>query len=138
VIRLAPGPAEAVGEAPAGRLGLDGNNLVSLDGAALKSRQRMAYNGAAVATLVLDGMGRLLGEPQLTVHGLGDDEAGKNAAAEAVAAARKAVMALPGGKRADDAMVKEAARLAIRRTLLAHHGKKPLTEVHLVRLPGIS
>jgi ribonuclease J len=138
LIRLAPGPGEVIGEAPAGRLGLDGKILVPLDGAVLKSRQRMAYNGAAVATLVLDGAGQLIGEPQITIHGLASEASDADALIEAAAAGAKAVMALPPAKRAEDADVKEAARVAIRRALSAHYGKKPVTDVHLVRLPHIS
>jgi ribonuclease J len=138
LIRLAPGPGEVIGEAPAGRLGLDGKILVPLDGAVLKSRQRMAYNGAAVATLVLDGAGQLIGEPQITIHGLASEASDADALIEAAAAGAKAVMALPHAKRAEDANVKEAARVAIRRALSAHYGKKPVTDVHLVRLPHIS
>ncbi len=109
-----------------------------MGGPALKSRQRMAYNGAAVATVVLDGAGRLLGEPQLTVHGLAADGGGEEAArAEAADAARRALAALAPAKRADDATVKEAVRIAVRRSLYARHGKKPLTDVHLVRMAGI-
>jgi ribonuclease J len=138
LIRLAPGPGEAIGEEPAGRLGLDGKMLVPLGGAALKSRQRMAFNGAAVATLVLDETGGLMGRPQITIHGLAGEDSGDEAVIEAAAAAGKAVMALSAAKRAENANVKEAARVAIRRALFAHFGKKPVTDVHLVRLPHIS
>jgi ribonuclease J len=138
LIRLAPGPGETVGEEPSGRLGLDGKVLVPLDGAALKSRQRMAFNGAAVATLVLDGRGRLAGRPQITIHGLAGEDSGDEGVIEAAAAAGKAVMALSTARRAEDATVREAARVAIRRALFAHFGKKPVTDVHLVRLPDIS
>jgi ribonuclease J len=41
---------------------------------------------------------------------------------------------LPLGQRADDAIVKEAARLAVRRYIHGERGKKPLTDVHLVRV----
>ena len=47
---------------------------------------------------------------------------------------RAAVAALSGDDRDDDDAVKEAARLAVRRTLHASHGKKPVTDVHVVRL----
>ena len=70
LLRLAPGDPEVIGHVPTGRLGLDGTQLTAMGGAALKSRQRMAYNGAAVATIVLDGTGRVVGEPVLTVHGV--------------------------------------------------------------------
>ncbi len=138
VVRLAPGPAEVIDHVESGRLALDGTHLTAMGGPALKSRQRMAYNGAAVATVVLDGAGRLLGEPQLTVHGLAADGGGEEAArAEAADAARRALAALAPAKRADDATVKEAVRIAVRRSLYARHGKKPLTDVHLVRMAGI-
>lgn len=139
LLRLAPGDPEVIGHVPTGRLGLDGTQLTAMGGAALKSRQRMAYNGAAVATIVLDGTGRLVGEPVLTVHGVaaeGEDEG--VAKAEAVAAARQALAGLPPAKRSDDQAVREVVRIAIRRSLNARHGKKPLTDVHLVRLPGVA
>mgnify|MGYP001125708279 CR=1 FL=1 len=133
LIRLAPGPAEIVGEVPSGRLGLDGTNLVRLDSPQLKTRHRMVFNGAAVATVVLDSAGRLLADPQVTVQGVFDPE-DESANAAVTAAVREAVTGLPHGLRRDDATVREAARLAVRRALHASHGKKPVTEVHLVRI----
>jgi len=53
---------------------------------------------------------------------------------EAAAAAAKAIDDLSASKLEDDAAVKEAARIAIRRALHAHFGKKPVTDVHLVRI----
>jgi ribonuclease J len=134
LVRLAPGPAEIVGEVPAGRLGLDGKALVPLNGGVLRSRHRTLRNGSAVATLVVDGEGRLLAEPQLAAQGLLDPEADQPAYDETVAAIRAALEDLPAAARLDDAAVKEAARLAVRRTLHAIRGKKPVTEVHLVRI----
>ncbi len=134
MIRLAPGPGEAIGQETAGRLGLDGKVLVPLDGAALKVRQRMAFNGTAVATLVLDGEGKLLGRPQITIHGIAGENSADEAVLDAAAAAGRAVNDLSASKLEDDATVKETARIAIRRALHAHFGKKPVTDVHLVRI----
>ncbi len=133
MIRLAPGPGEVAGQEPSGRLGLDGKVLVPLAGPSLKMRQRMAFNGTAVATLVLNG-GKLLGRPQITIHGLAGEDSGDEAVLEAASAAGRAVNELPAARLADDAAVREAARIAIRRALFAHFGKKPVTDVHLVRI----
>lgn len=133
VIRLAPGPVEVVGEVQSGRLGLDGNNLIRLDAGRLKTRHRMVFNGAAVATLVLDGQGRFAAAPQVSVQGVYEAE-DTVAEAAVVAAVRRTVEGLPAALRRDDETVKEAARLAIRRALHASHGKKPVTQVHLVRI----
>jgi ribonuclease J len=135
ILRLAPGQPEVIGQVASGRLGLDGTQLTAMGGPALKMRQRMAHNGTAVATIILDPAGRLQGEPLLTLHGLAaepEDEAA--AKLEAGAAAREALAALSAGKRGDDLAVREVVRIAVRRSLNARYGKKPLTDVHLVRL----
>ncbi|MFQ5938930.1 MAG: ribonuclease J [Alphaproteobacteria bacterium] len=134
LLRLAPGRAEIVEQVGAGRLALDGTELIAVDGAVLKSRYRMARNGVAVATLVLDGGGRLAADPQLTVHGLLEAEGEDEIKAEAIAAIRRAVEALPVESLSDGERVREAARLAVRRAFNESRGKRPLTEVHLVRL----
>jgi len=135
ILRLAPGTPEVIGQVASGRLGLDGTQLTAMGGPALKMRQRMAHNGTAVATIILDRAGRLQGEPLLTLHGLAaepeDEEAAK---LEAATAARQVLAALPPGKRGDDPAVREVVRIAVRRSLNARYGKKPLTDVHLVRL----
>jgi ribonuclease J len=134
VIRLAPGPAKKVGEVHAGRLGLDGKVLMSLDGEAMRLRHRMLHNGTAVATLVLDEAGLLAAEPQISIQGLLEPEEMAEAREDAADAVRAALTKLKPADRRLDMTVKEAARLAIRKTLQNLHGKKPLTEVHLVRL----
>src|SRR6185437_15891641 len=111
---------------------VDGTQLRTLGSAALKSRARMIHNGAAVATLVLDRQGRLAAPPQVTVHGvMEEDEAALAALAAAVG---EAVGDLEPTARRDDEAVREAARLAVRRSLRASHGKRPVTDVHIVRI----
>ncbi len=134
LVRLAPGPAEVADRVATGRLGLDGKAIIPLDGTVMRTRHRTVWNGAAVATLVLDKAGRLKADPQVTVHGLLDPELDADRLDEVRGAVRAAVAALSGDDRDDDDAVKEAARLAVRRTLHASHGKKPVTDVHVVRL----
>ncbi|NQV55021.1 MAG: ribonuclease J, partial [Rhodospirillales bacterium] len=55
VVRLAPGPAEIIGEAPVGRLALDSGRLVPLKGQVITERTRVLFNGSAVFTLIVDG-----------------------------------------------------------------------------------
>jgi ribonuclease J len=134
MLRLAPGPVEVVEHIPTGRLCVDGPRLVRLDSEILRNRRRMVFNGSAVVTIVLDKAGKLLGDPQLTALGLLDagHEAEEHEAV--VEAVRDAIGALPVKARRDDGIVREAARLAVRRSLKDSHGKKPITDVHLVRV----
>ncbi len=134
VVRLAPGTAGIADHVATGRLGLDGKVIIPLDGTVMRMRHRTVWNGAVVATLVLDRAGRFKADPQVTAHGLLDPELDAGGLDDVMAAVRAAVTALDGEDRGDDAAVKEAARIAIRRAFHASHGKKPVTDVHVVRV----
>jgi ribonuclease J len=133
MVRLAPGPATVIDTVSVGRLVADGNQLRALGSAALKSRQRMGFNGTAVATVVLDKSGRLLARPQVTLQGLAEeaDAATLGALGDRLG---QAIADLPAPRRRDDEAVRETARLAMRRSLKASYGKRPVTDIHIVRL----
>jgi len=134
MLRLAPGEPEIVDHVSTGRLAVDGNRLVPMDSEIMRSRHRMVHNGSAVVTIVLDKNNRLMGTPQVSALGLlhAEHEADEHEAV--VEAVRKAINELKHSARGDDDAVREAARLAVRRHLKGSHGKKPLTDVHLVRV----
>ena len=134
LIRLAPGPAGIVDHVQNGRLALDGNRLVPLGGNILRGRLKMAYNGAATVTLVIGRDNLFQGDPIVSANGLIDpqDEADKLAlVAEGV---RDALKSLSPAARREDDTVKDKARGAARRAFHRMLGKKPVTDVHLVRL----
>jgi ribonuclease J len=132
--RLAPGRAEIVDTVPVGKLALDGTRLVRLDGEAIGERRRMIWNGAAVVTLVLDDRGRLVTDPQVAL--LGIEEASERAEMErAVSESLHQVLdTMPRADRGDDERVEALARTATRRVVRNRYGKKPVTEIHLVRV----
>jgi ribonuclease J len=134
MLRLAPGEPEIIGQVQTGRLAIDGTRLVPADSAVLRDRNRMMYNGSAVITIVLDRAGQLLGEPQVSAVGLLDPEHEAEEHEAVVEAVRDAVGDLPAAARRDDDVAREAVRVAVRRHLKKSHGKKPLTDVHLVRV----
>lgn len=134
VIRLAPGPAEIVAAVPAGRLALDGSVVRPIESPVLRDRHRLMYNGSAVATVVVDAKGALAAAPRISARGILDPEADRDALDAVAKAVSEAVAALPKAERRDDGAVGEAARRAVRRTIVALRGHKPLTEVHVVRI----
>ncbi len=134
VIRLAPGPAEIVAAVPAGRLALDGSVVRPIESPVLRDRHRLMYNGSAVATVVVDAKGALAAAPRISARGILDPEADRDALDAVAKAVSEAVEALPKAERRDDGAVGEAARRAVRRTIVALRGHKPLTEVHVVRI----
>ena len=133
VVRLDSAAAGVVDEVPAGRLALDGNRVVPMDGTLVRGRARALYNGSAVVTVVLDGDGRQRAEAQLSTIGImeADDAATEECVLGAVGTALGKL-----GKRArgDDAAVDEAVRIAVRAAFRDSVGKRPVTTVHVVRL----
>jgi ribonuclease J len=134
IVRLAPGEPEVVDRVRSGRLAFDGSRLVPMDGAALKARRRMRVTGVAIASVVLDGKGRLLAAPKLSVPGVIEGDIDDSLQTDVVEAIEAAVEGLSKADLRDDAAVAEAARLALRRAIQDATGKKPLTEVQVVRL----
>lgn len=134
MVRLAPGTPEIVDHVPTGRLAVDGPRIVSVDSEILRSRKRMIYNGSAVVTIVVDRFGKLIGDPQLTALGLLDAAHEASQHDTVVEAVADAIDALPNKVRQDDGVLRETARVAVRRALKSMLGHKPVTDVHLVRV----
>ena len=134
MVRLAASGASIVDEVPVGRLASDGKGLLPVDGMALKDRRRVTFNGSAVATLVLDRRGEHLAQPTITTIGVVEPAAAEAAAPALRSAVERALGELPGNLRRDDEAVRDAARRALRRILNERFGKRPLVEIHLVRI----
>jgi len=134
-VRLAPDPCEVVARVPVGRIAVNGELLSPTDSGPVRERRKLAFQGAAVLTLAVDPDGHIEGDPQLSIYGLvPDTEEGAEMADTVLNAVERAVERLPRRERVNDGAVRETARLAVRRTLNRATGRKPLTDVHLVRL----
>ena len=134
MLRFGESGAETVGEVETGRLAVDGNRLVPLAGNLVRERHRLRTSGAATATVVLDDLGNLLADPRLSVQGVLDDADVKETRQDAIDAIVDAVNDLPTHRRRDDEAVTKAARNAVRRAIYRYAGKRPVTDVHVVRV----
>jgi ribonuclease J len=134
LVRLSAAGASVVDEVAVGRLASDGKGLLRLDGEALKDRRRVTFNGTAVATLVLDHQGRLRAPATISLIGLVEAAAAEAAAPVLRNTVERAIDELTPGLRRDDESVRDAARRTLRRVLNERFGKRPLVEIHLVRI----
>jgi ribonuclease J len=132
VLRLAPGTPDIVEAAPVGRLAVDGERLLPLDGDVLAARKRMLFNGVVVASFAVDGSGRILGQPKVSAPGLFDGEEGEPV--QIAADLARAVTELPAALKREDGPLREAARTAVRRAVGRRFRKRPEVEVHLLRV----
>ena len=132
ILSLAPGRAEVVDSAPVGRLAVDGSRLVPVNGGVMAARRRMLFNGMVLASLAVDGDGLVRGRPRLSAPGLFDAED-----PEALRVADEFALSvdeLPISMRRDDAALLDGARVALRRALGRKLQKRPLVDVHLIRV----
>ncbi len=134
IIRLGPGVHEVVAEVANGRWGLDGKVLRNLDDATAKSRKKLSFNGATVITVVMDGRGQVVRAPQVSLMGVAEEAGDAKLHDEIGAVAHDAIDAMPKSTRIDDAAVRHAVTQAARRLVQETQGKKPVIEVHVVRI----
>jgi ribonuclease J len=126
MLRLAPGRAEIIAEVPAGRVYLDGRIPIDQSAGLTQKRRALAFAGIIAITLVLDGKGRVAGEPAIIIDGIPEPvhEAIRDATADAIKKHNP--------KRGDDDLLKETVRRAARRAAQDAWGKKPVTRVETV------
>jgi ribonuclease J len=133
MIRIAPGPACVIETVPSGRLALEGDRVVQLDGELVRGRVRALLNGTATVTVVVDKKGNLFDDAQISTTGLlePDDFDFED---DVLDVAEAAVDHLSAKARLDDDQIVEAVRIAVRRYFRGKFNKNPVTSVHLVRL----
>lgn len=132
ILRLGPDPVKVIGSVPYGRLTVDGNRLLPIDGNVLNARRRMLYNGVVVASFAVNMDGELLTDPNISAPGLLDQY--DNEFDDVIDQFADALEQLPENVRLNDEELTEKAKMILRRLLGRRLGKKPIVEVHLLRL----
>ncbi len=132
ILSLAPGRPEVTDSATVGKLVADGSRLVPLEGAIMGARRRMLFNGIVILSVAVDGNGRIIGTPKLSAPGLLDGDDRENARITAEIA--ESLADLPAPTRRDDAALTDAAKAALRRALGKRLQKRPMVDVHLLRV----
>jgi ribonuclease J len=92
----------------------------------------MLFNGVVLASLAVDEAGHLRGQPRVSAPGLFEPDDPETAQVADEFADALADLPLP--QRRDDAALSEAARAALRRVLGRRLQKRPLVDVHLLRI----
>ncbi|MBE9605621.1 ribonuclease J [Acetobacteraceae bacterium H6797] len=132
VLSLAPGKPDIVESVPVGKLAIDGDRLLPMEGGLLAARKRMLFNGVVIASLAVDQGGKVLGQPQLSAPGLFEN--GDNEPAQIAVDLGRAVGDLPVIVRREDDMLREAVRGILRKSVGKKLRKRPSVEVHLLRV----
>jgi ribonuclease J len=128
IVRLLPGPAKKIGNAPIGRLVLDGDVILPADGSTVNERRKLALNGQISVAVAMGKDGRLIGRPQVRVQGVPVEDERQAFVDDAIDAAAQAMR---GSRRGIDRQ-REDVRLAVRKIATKWTGKKPIVDVLLI------
>nr|WP_321986773.1 ribonuclease J [uncultured Lichenicoccus sp.] len=132
VLSLSGNAVEVVDSVPVAKLALDGNRVLPMEGGVLAARRKMLFNGVVLGSVVMGQDGRFLGAPKVSAPGLLEPDDAETVRVTASFAQNLAE--LSDAVRADEAGLKEAARSALRRALGRKLQKRPMVDVHLLRV----
>jgi ribonuclease J len=133
VLQLAPGDPRVVESVYTGRLAVDGERIVPLKGGILAARRRMLFNGVVVGTVVCDASGKLLGGTKVSAPGLLED--GDGPWRQAIEAEFFDMLTeMPAALRIQDVAFTDAASGILRKIISKRFEKRPIVEVHVVRI----
>ncbi|QDH12961.1 ribonuclease J [Formicincola oecophyllae] len=132
VLDITPDKLEVVDTVPVAKLAVDDGRLLPMTGGVMADRRRMLYNGAVLASFAVDNEGYVIGEPRISAPGLLDPEDSETQRIQADFA--RAIDEIPDELREDNVAFRDAARTALRRALGRKLQKRPLVDVHLLRV----
>ncbi len=129
VVKLAPGPAQIIDEVPTGRLFRDGDLLVGSDEAPVRERRKLAVVGIAFITVVVDGKGKPIADPDVVLDGIPQtDKDGIDMIDIALDAVEATLKSSPNSRKRDPDQIEESVSKAVRSALERAWGKRPIVK----------
>jgi ribonuclease J len=135
ILRLAPGPAEVIGEAPHGRIFKDGKLLGDFEEMGIGERRKLSFAGHVSVNVMLDERFEFRDDPEVVAIGLPDeDREGDDMEDILYDAVLSAVESIPRTRRKDLGALKESVRRAVRSSANECWGKKPVVTVFVTKV----
>jgi ribonuclease J len=135
VVRLAPGTAEIIDQAPTGRLYKDGDIVIGMGERALPERRKLSFAGIVSVAIAVDEHGTIAGDPVIEAMGLPAKTRSGEEIVDLVADAVGEVLDnMPRARRRDAQAIEQAVVRAIRGTVNQAWGKKPACHVLVVEV----
>jgi ribonuclease J len=135
IVRLSPGAAQVIDQAPVGRLFRDGRLLLAAEEGPLRQRRTLAFAGIVIVSLTLSLRGELLADPLIALDGVPTlDGSGDSMLEHLLDVIDDTLKSIPPARRRDGETVREAVRRAVRARVENIWGKRPITKVLLTQL----
>ena len=133
IVKLYPGKPHVYDKAPSGRLYLDGNISVAEDAPSIKDRKNLSANGYIEATILITAKGNIHKRPVLTFRGIPvvDVDEFVYGLEDVI---EKITRSFKLGSKKQEYNLIDALKIACRKFSKEQTGKKPFTNINLVRI----
>ena len=134
IVRLFPGQKpEVFDKAPVGRLYVDGIISVNEDSQSIRERKNLANNGYLEVTILINGKGKLFKKPLLSFKGLPIEEA-QDFFCDLEDEIENISRTFSLNNKKQESNLIEALKISCRKIVKEKTGKKPYTNINLVRI----
>ena len=135
IVQLHPGDRpKVIDKAPTGRIFVDGNISVGEESQSLKDRKNLSYNGFLEITIIINNIGTIVKKPIISFKGIPRDEENNDFRFELEDTIRDICRSFSLKNSNQEQNLIEALRVNCRKTVKEKTGKRPFTNVNLVRI----
>jgi ribonuclease J len=135
VVQLYPGEKpKVIDKAPVGKMLVDGKISVGEDSQSIRERVNISFNGFLEITILINSAGSLAKKPIISFRGIPNNGEGNDLIYELEDKIRSTckIFSLKNSKQEKNLI--EALRIVCRKTVKQKTGKRPFTNVNLVRI----
>ena len=135
IVQIYPGnEPHVVDKAPVGRMYIDGNISISEDSQSLKERKNLANNGYLEVTIIINNKGKVIKKPIFSFKGLPIDSQNDDFIFDLEDEIKKTSRTFSLNSTKQENILKEELKKNCRKLIKEKTGKKPYTNINLVRV----
>lgn len=136
MLRLLPGKPKVIDDVPVGRYYRDGRLIIAEGEGPVRERRKLSVVGLVAVALALTPRGELLGDVDVALDGIPEEDAEGELMEDLVLdAVDGTIDSIPGKRRKDSELVREAVRRAVRAAVDRAWGKRPIVKVLINIVP---
>ena len=135
IVQLYPGESpKVIDKAPSGRIYVDGNISVGEESQSIKDRKNLSYNGFLEITIIVNDIGSIIKKPIISFRGIPSNGEDSNFIFDLEDKIREICKTFSLKNSHQEQNLIEALRINCRKTVKEKTGKRPYTNVNLVRV----
>jgi len=135
IVQIYPGEGpHIVDKAPVGRMYVDGNISISEDSQSLKERKNLANNGYLEVTIIINDKGKVIKKPIFSFKGLPIENQNDDFIFDLEDEIKKTSRTFSLNSTKQENILKEELKKNCRKLIKEKTGKKPYTNINLVRV----